>query len=122
MKLVAFLLLLYFLAPLPRLEEAPTPAEQDAGLSSAAPVSPVKEVREEDESIESGGTVEEETQEETTKDDAAVTGSVCVSNEALQSQPVEAMRTLEVLVKHTRERVGENIAREECKSSWNLIF
>ena len=33
---------------------------------------------------------------------------VCVSNEALRSSD-EAMCTLEVLVKHTRERVGESL-------------
>lgn len=85
----------------------------------------MKEVREDDESIESAGAVEEKTQEETTnrganEDDASVTGSVCVSNEALQSQPVEAMCTLEVLVKHTRERVGENTARHSVRSV-NLV-
>lgn len=34
-------------------------------------------------------------------------GDICVSNEALRSSEGEAMCTLEVLVKHTRERVGE---------------
>lgn len=125
MKSVAFSLpttVACFLAPSCQAEEALTPAKRDVGLPSVAPVSPVKEVRaEDDESIESGGAVEEKTQEETTnrvanENDAAVTGSVCVSNEALQSQPVEATCTLEVLVKHTRERVGENIARHSGRS------